>query len=310
MKIIIDELNAGIRLDAFLKDVEELDLSRSYAQKLIDNKNILVNDMESKASHKLKSGDQISINIPEAINLDLQAENIPLDIVYEDEDLLLINKAMDMVVHPAPGVNSGTLVNAVLFYCGDKLSSINGVLRPGIVHRLDKDTTGLILVAKNNDAHQALAKQLKERTCSRIYLALCHGHLKEKKQSIRRPIGRHPKERVKMTSFNSLMESKDARDACTHIEVMQEFRFKDRNYSLVKCSLESGRTHQIRVHLSHLKHSIVGDVLYGAADKNPFKANRPILHAQYIKFKHPRSNESMDFKIDLPQDFQDILDCF
>lgn len=302
MRIIVDE--AGLRLDAFLSDCAELSLSRSYLKKLIDNKNVKVNGKEQKASYKLSLDDEIELELPEAEELNIAAENIPLDIVYEDEDLMVINKPIGMVVHPAPGLYSGTLVNAILHHAGSSLSDINGVLRPGIVHRLDKDTSGLIVVAKNNDAHQSLTEQIQNRKCKRIYRAIVEGKVKEDKGQVNQSIGRDPKDRKRM----AVTSQGKVRSALTRYKVLERFVFAGKNYTYVQCELETGRTHQIRVHMSWLRHPIVGDFTYGASKKNSFKTTRPMLHAGQLSFNHPKTEEYSSYQSENPQDFQGILD--
>lgn len=307
----IDEFNAGKRLDAFLAAAPESEVSRSYAKTLIEEGKVLVNGSAAKVSHKLKSGEKVELEIPEPQALDLQAENIPLDVVYEDEHLMVINKQAGLTTHPAPGLYSGTLVNAVLYHAqqeGSRLSDINGILRPGIVHRLDKDTTGLIVVAKSNEAHQNLAEQIKSRNCSRIYTALVQGYVKKEKSTIDRPIGRHPKERYKMTSFSSLTESVDARHARTHYRVIERINFKQHDYTLVEAKLDTGRTHQIRVHMSWLRHPVIGDITYQASKKTHINVARPLLHSSKLSFDHPITHERMSFDAPLPEDFRRVLD--
>lgn len=310
-QIEINESQAGKRLDALVSELElEQEISRAYSKQLIEEGKILVNDKSAKPSYKVKQGDKLDLTVPEPELLNVEAEDIPLDIVYEDDELILINKQAGMITHPAPGVYTGTLVNAVLHHVkesGGQLSDINGVLRPGIVHRLDKDTTGLILVAKTNRAHQSLSEQIKSRTCSRVYTCVIQGKFKDSKLAVSRAIGRHPKERIKMHSFDSVSASANARHAKTHFRLKDNFTHKSRNYSLLEAKLDTGRTHQIRVHLSWLRKPIVGDFLYGATDKDPFKVTRPLLHSTKIKFLHPVTNEEMSFSTELPDDMAKIL---
>lgn len=308
MKFIVDEESIETRLDAYLTGFEELALSRSYIQKLIDSGNVLVNSKPSKSSYKLKADDEIEIEVPEAKPLDIVAENIPLDIVYEDDQLMVINKPVGMVTHPAPGQYSGTLVNAVMYHVqktGAKLSDINGVLRPGIVHRLDKDTSGLIVVAKSNLAHQDLSQQIQNRTCSRIYQALVHENIKEDQGTIDKAIGRNTVERYKMAVVN--LGSPGAREARTHYRVLERYKFASKSFTLLECKLDTGRTHQIRVHMSWLKHPIVGDFIYSAPKNSPFNAGRPMLHAYKLGFTHPLTKAEMNFQADLPEDFAALL---
>lgn len=305
----VSEDKVGKRLDAFLSELENLDISRSFAKNLIENEDATVNKQASKASYKLKFGDVVCLDLPEPEELNIPAEDIPLDIVFEDDDLMVINKPVNMITHPAPGVNTGTLVNAILYHIkktGGKLSDINGVLRPGIVHRLDKDTSGLILVAKSNLAHKSLSDQIQDRTCKRTYWALVHENIKENSGTINKPIGRHPQQRNKMFAFSSLDESSNARHATTHYKVLDRYNHKDKNYCLVECSLDTGRTHQIRVHMSHIKRPIMGDYTYSAPDKHGFKIERPMLHSKKISFLHPISKKNIFFETDLPNDFNRI----
>lgn len=306
MKLIINQEDTGKRIDQFLSEHKDLSLSRSYIKTLIANEQILVNTKASKASYKLRVGDELNVEIPEAEEINIEPEKLPLDIVFEDDELLVINKAAGMVVHPAPGLVSGTLVNAVLYHCKDSLSDINGKLRPGIVHRLDKDTTGLILVAKSNRAHQSLSEQIQNRTCKRIYNAIVHENIKEDSGDIVRPIGRHPKEGHKMFCFADLNESPNARYAKTNYKVLDRFEFRAKKFSLVQCQLDTGRTHQIRVHMSFLKHPILGDSTYSAPE-TALKPKRPMLHAKKIAFKHPVTDEELSFETELPEDFARIL---
>lgn len=282
------------RLDKFLNEVEE-DLSRSRIQSLIEEENILVNGKKTKANYKIKCGDIIELLEVEDESLEVEPENIPLDIVYEDSDVIVINKPKGMVVHPAAGALKHTMVNALLYHCTD-LSGINGVLRPGIVHRIDKDTTGLIIVAKNDKAHRSLGEQLQTKTVSRKYYALVHGVIEHEFGTIDAPIGRDPKDRQKMcvTSTNS-------KDARTHFQVVE--RFKD--YTLVECKLETGRTHQIRVHMQFIKHPVVGDEKY--AYRKTMKVGGQLLHAHEIEFVHPTTNETVVLNAPLPEVFSDVL---
>ena len=252
--------NPGERIDRFLsKDLETL--SRSYLQKLLKDGEISVNGKPVKANYKVSEGDKIQIRIPEPENPDILPENIPLDILYEDDDILVVNKPKGMVVHPAPGHYSHTLVNAVMYHCGERLSGINGVLRPGIVHRIDMDTTGSLLICKNDHAHQILAEELKEHSITRRYHAIVHGNIKEDTGTVNAPIGRHPVDRKKMST-----KAPNGRHAVTHYKVLERFG----DYTYIECELETGRTHQIRVHMSSIGHPILGDTVYGPA-KCPYK---------------------------------------
>lgn len=272
-------------------------LTRSQIQKLIENGDITVNGRCVKPNYKLKLNDEINITLPEPKEADIKAENIPLDIVYEDNDLLVVNKPRGMVVHPAPGNYEGTLVNALMYHCKDSLSGINGVLRPGIVHRIDKDTSGLLLVAKTNEAHLSLASQLKEKTTKREYVCIVNGLLKSKSGTIDAPIGRHPTSRLKMT-----VTASNSKNAVTHFKVLEYLN----NATYVSCRLETGRTHQIRVHMQYIGHSILGDPVY--ASKDPYHLNGQALHARLIGFTHPTSGKYMEFTAEPPQYFLDLLD--
>lgn len=296
---------SGTRIDKFVHELQGL--SRAFVKDLIEQKLVLVDEKVVKASFKLKENQCVTLSIPEPETLDLEAQNLPLDIVYEDDDLLVLNKAVGMITHPAPGVYKDTLVNALLFHFQGKLSEINGVLRPGIVHRLDKDTSGLILVAKNNLAHESLAEQIQNKTCKRIYQCLVQGKFKaiNKVTEINKAIGRDPNKRNKMSVI--VDSAKKSRTALTYVTLLDSFRFKEKDFSLLQCELKTGRTHQIRVHLSFIKHPILGDELYGASKKNGFNIARPLLHAKKISFLHPRTQKLMSFEIDLPEDFQNSL---
>ncbi len=286
--------NDSIRLDKYL--TKEISKTRNYIQKLIEDEHIKVNGkVISKKNYILNIDDEIEVFIPEPEILDIKPKDIQLDIVYEDEYLLVINKQKDLTVHPASGNYDNTLVNALMYHV-DKLSSINGVIRPGIVHRIDKDTTGLLLVAKTNEAHNFLAKQLKNHTVKRIYYALVHNRFSEKKGIINKPIARSKKDRKKMAVDAS------GKEAITHYEVIEEYD----NYSLIKCELETGRTHQIRVHMSYIKHPIVGDKTYGPKNIKLTKSGQ-LLHAKIIEFIHPKDNEIKRFEVDLPDEFNDII---
>lgn len=287
---------SGIRLDVFLAE-SNAELTRSRIQKLILDGNITVNGGPAKANYKLHQGDKIELVLPPPKDTELKAEEIPLDIVYEDEHMLVVNKPQGMVVHPAAGNLEGTLVNALMAHCGDNLSGINGEIRPGILHRIDKDTSGLLLVAKDDRAHLGLSEQIKEHSLTREYMALVHGKIKEDSGTIDAPIGRDPKDRKKMTITN-----KNSRDAVTHFYVLERFD----KYTLVRCRLETGRTHQIRVHMSKNGHPIVGDPVYGRK-KEEFKLSGQLLHARKVGFIHPISGEYMEFEKDAPDYFEEVL---
>lgn len=281
------------RLDVYLS--EKLDKTRSAIKKLIEDKNVTVNGKVEKAGKTLKEGDEITVILPDPVKLDLEAENIPLDIIYQDEDIAIINKPQGMTVHAGNGVHGSTLVNALLYHL-DSLSGINGVIRPGIVHRIDKDTSGLLVVAKNDAAHVSLSEQIKNKTCHRIYLALVEGVVKENDGVIDTFIGRSDKNRTMMAV------KQDGRRAVTHYKVIR--RYKD--YTLMEFSLETGRTHQIRVHTKYLGHPIVGDPVYGYKTQK-FKLNGQLLHAFRLELTHPRSGERMTFEAPLPDYFQAVL---
>lgn len=286
------------RLDKYLSDKLE-DMTRSYLKKLIsDDKAVLVNGNPAKPNYKLKPGDIIKLAVPEPIELEIKAENIPLNIVYEDNDMLVVNKPQGMVVHPAAGNYTGTLVNALLYHCGDSLSGINGEKRPGIVHRIDKDTSGLLLVAKNDNAHQKLSSQIKEHSLTRVYKALVHGNIKQDSGRIDAPIGRHPSDRKKMT-----VTDRNSREAVTNFRVLERYG----RYTFVECILETGRTHQIRVHMSKNGHPIVGDKTYGVK-KEEFNLAGQLLHAYKVGFIHPVSGEYMEFVSELPDYYMNVLD--
>lgn len=287
---------SGERIDKFLSRNYE-NLSRSYIQKLLKDGNIIVNKLAVKANYKIASGDVIHIRIPESEPLDILPENIPLDILYEDSDILIVNKPKGMVVHPSPGHYTHTLVNAVLYHCGGNLSGINGVIRPGIVHRIDMNTTGSLLICKNDRAHQILAEQLKEHSITRRYHAIVHGNIKEDSGTVNAPIGRHPADRKKMST-----KSQHGRHAVTHYRVLERFG----SYTYIECELETGRTHQIRVHMSSIGHPILGDDVYGPA-RCPFKLEGQTLHAKTLGIIHPSTKEYMEFDAPLPQYFQNLL---
>ncbi len=295
-KLIVDSNNIGLRLDKYLSNTFS-ELSRTHVVKLIDEGNVFVNGKEAKGSLKLKENDVIEIEIPEVKELEIDKEDIPLDIVYEDKDILIINKPQGMVVHPSNGHNEHTLVNAILFHCHD-LSGINGVSRPGIVHRIDKDTSGLICVAKNDSAHMALADQLKDHTMSRTYIALVRGVILENTGEINLPIGRDPNNRQKMgvTRTNS-------KEAITYFKVLK--RYKD--HTLVECHLKTGRTHQIRVHLSYIGYPVEGDPLYSGKKFDTLYKKGQLLVATSLKLIHPSTHEEMEFHIELPSYFKEVL---
>lgn len=284
----------GVRIDKWLS-VQDAGLTRNVVQGLIESGAVTVCGKKAAKNYKLKSGDIVSVEIPEPVSPDAKPENIPLDIVYEDNDLLVVNKPKGMVVHPAPGNYSGTLVNALLYHCGDSLSGINGVIRPGIVHRIDKNTSGLLIVAKNDTAHTSLAEQIKEHSFTREYEAVASGRFKELSGTIDAPIGRNPNDRKKMC-----VTTKNSRNAVTHYEVIEQFE----KYAHLRLRLETGRTHQIRVHLSYTGHPVLGDDVYGKAYKG---IDGQCLHAKKIGFVHPISGEYLEFDSELPDYFKEIL---
>ena len=290
------EADKGKRLDAYIG--EATDLSRSYAQNLIEDGLVSVSGRKVAKKYKIKAGETIMISIPEAKPIDAAPEDIPIDIIYEDEDVIVVEKPRGMVVHPAIGNPSGTLVNAIMYHCGDSLSSINGAIRPGIVHRIDKDTSGLLMIAKNDSAHESLAAQLKEHSVTREYIALVFDNIKKDKLTIDAPIGRDDINRLRK-AVNGI----GSRDAVTHIRVLKRYG----KYTLVAARLETGRTHQIRVHMASIKHPLVGDPLYGPK-KQPFGLNGQLLHARLLGFVHPRTGEYMEFSSEIPEYFQEVLD--
>ena len=286
----------GERLDVFLARMDET-LSRSRVQRLIADGHVMVDGKTPKASQRLSEGSTVAVEMPEPEATDILPEQIPLDILYEDEDVIVVNKARGMVVHPAAGVSRGTLVNALLAHCKD-LSGINGALRPGIVHRLDKDTSGVMIAAKNDAAHRSLAEQIQQKTAKRVYWAILTGNIAEEEGVIHGAIGRNPKDRQKMAVVRE-----NGKDATTKFRVLERFGA----YTLVECRLMTGRTHQIRVHMAYIGHPVVGDPKYGAK-KCPFSIEGQALHSKTLMFTHPRTGERMEFEAPLPEDMQMILD--
>nr|WP_297883780.1 RluA family pseudouridine synthase [uncultured Blautia sp.] len=287
----------SVRIDRYLTE-QCPELSRSYIQKLLKDQKVKADHKTVKANYKVQPGQEIVVEIPDAEPLDIQPEDIPLDILYEDPYLLVVNKPKGMVVHPAAGHTGGTLVNAVMAHCGENLSGINGVLRPGIVHRIDKDTTGALLVCKTDEVHRSLAEQLKEHSIKRRYRAIVRGNLKEDTGTIEGPIGRHPTDRKKMA-----INYKNGKDAVTHYKVLERFG----QYTYVECRLETGRTHQIRVHMSSIGHPLLGDTVYGSG-KDPFHLEGQTLHAMILGFIHPITGEYMEFSAPLPEYFLKLLE--
>ena len=287
---------AGLRLDKAITLLCE-DLSRNAVQQLLDEGNILVNGKNENKKYSVKYNDVISVTLPEPKTLSVAPENIPLDIVFEDEYLLVVNKPKGMVVHPAAGDYSGTLVNALLYHCGDSLSGVNGVIRPGIVHRIDKDTSGLLVVAKTDAAHKGLAQQIKEHSFTREYKTVVVGNIKDDSGTVDAPIGRHPKDRKKQA-----VTDRNSRNAVTHFEVIERFN----GFTYLKVRLETGRTHQIRVHMAYRGTPVAGDVIYGNPKKT-YGLQGQCLHAATIGFVHPITNEYLEFTADLPEYFKDFL---
>ena len=295
------------RLDKFVSERE--DTSRSMVAKLIEDGSITVNGKPSTKNYKLRRGDKVEIVYPEPEPCEAVAEDIPLDVIYEDDDIIVINKPEGMIVHPATGIYTGTLVNALLYHCKGSLSGIGGIVRPGIVHRIDKDTSGLLVVAKNDNAH--LSAQIKVHDVSRIYYAVVTGNVKNDGGTIDRPIGRHPVDRKKMAVIND--PTYPSRNAITHYEVIERFALPTGRFTLVKCKLETGRTHQIRVHMASIGHSLVGDEVYGGG-KTKFEAtNKALIHGQclhaaHLELTHPKTFKKMHFSAPLPQNFEQLLE--
>lgn len=294
----VDEEDSEKRIDKYLADYET-EHSRTYIQKLIADGNVTVNGKTVKSNYKLTEGECIRFLLPEPMPLNVLPEDIPLDVVYEDEDIIIINKPKDMVVHPAPGHMSGTLVNALLYHCKDQLSGINGVLRPGIVHRIDKDTTGIMIVCKNDTSHKKIAEQLKYHSGKRIYHALAHGIFKEKEGRIEAPIGRSTIDRKKMA-----INEKNGKPAITNYRVLEEFQGK---YSYIECRLETGRTHQIRVHMASIHHPLVGDTVYSNHNDTGFCTKGQVLHAALLGIIHPKTEQYMEFTAEEPEYFKQLL---
>ena len=286
----------GQRIDKYLSLMIE-GKSRSFIQGLIDDKKVMANGKVIKSNYKLKNNDEITVEMPDPIELNVEPEEMDLDIIYEDEDVIIVNKAKGVVVHPAPGNYTGTLVNGILYHCSD-LSGINGVIRPGIVHRIDKDTSGILVIAKNDEAHNDLAAQFKEHSIKREYYALVEGKFSKVEGTVDKPISRDKKERIKM-AINS-----DGKRAVTHYEVLEQY---DKGVSLVKCTLETGRTHQIRVHMASIGHPLVGDLVYGYK-RQKFNIEGQALHAKTLGFIHPRTKEYMEFTSELPNYFKELLE--
>jgi 23S rRNA pseudouridine1911/1915/1917 synthase len=287
----------GIRIDRYLTDRNE-DLSRSYLQKILKDGGVQINGKVVKSNYKVAAGDVIELTVPEAVELEIEAEEMDLDILYEDEDILIVNKPKGMVVHPAAGHTSGTLVNGLMAHCKDSLSGINGVMRPGIVHRIDMDTTGVLIVCKNDFAHNSIAEQLKVHSITRKYYAIVHGGIREEEGTIDAPIGRHPVDRKKMS-----INEKNGKHAVTHYRVLKRFQ----KYTYVECQLETGRTHQIRVHMASIGHPLLGDTVYGPAKCPISGLQGQTLHAGVLGIIHPRTGEYMEFSAPLPEYFESLL---
>ncbi len=287
--------DVGKRIDVFAAENYE-ELSRSGLKKIIDGGGVTVNNKTVKANYKLRTGDIVTMNIPESVPLEIIPQNIPLDILYEDDDVIVINKPQGMVVHPAPGHYTDTLVNALLYHCGDSLSGINGIMRPGIVHRIDMDTSGVIMAAKNNNAHRSLALQLAEHSITRKYNAIVYNNIKEDEGTIDKPLGRNPSDRKKMAVVPG------GRRAVTHYRVLDRLG----KFTYIEAQLETGRTHQIRVHMTYAGHPLLGDSVYGPK-KQPFNLKGQVLHARVLGFVHPVTGEYMEFESPLPEYFQKLL---
>lgn len=307
--IIVTKDTEGDRLDKFLS--LSIDMSRSMATKLIEDGNVFVNGKVGDKKQKVKCDDMISVILPPPECDRAEPENIDICIVYEDDDIVVVNKPSGMIVHPAPGVYTGTLVNALLYHCKDSLSGIGGVMRPGIVHRIDKDTSGLLVVAKNDFAHNVLASEIKVHNVKRIYSAIVIGNFKEESGTVDKPIGRHPIDRKKMAVI--LNPQIKSRDAITHFDVKERYYLKDGNLTLIDCELETGRTHQIRVHMSSIGHPLLGDEVYGGVNnKNYIRYKNFIdgqcLHARKLILTHPRSGELMTFEAELPENMSKLLE--
>ena len=298
MNFIVEECDHNLRIDKFIAE-NQSDLSRSYIQKLIKDEAVQVNNHSIKSNYKVSKGDIIQIVLPEPIMLDIKPEDIPLDVIYEDDDIILINKRKGKVVHPAAGHCTGTLVNALLFHCNGNLSGINGVLRPGIVHRIDRDTTGVIVACKNDKSHSFISEQLKVHSITRKYNAIVYQNMKEPTGTVIAPIGRHPNDRKKMA-----INYKNGKTATTHYALIDNL---GKGYAHIQCTLETGRTHQIRVHMASIHHPLVGDQVYGPS-KSTFKLEGQALHASVLGFIHPTTKEYVEFVAPLPSYFNELLE--
>lgn len=292
----VEEKDGGKRIDAFISQIEELNISRTAVQRMIEEENVLVNDKKVKTSYKIQKDDIISVKKEEAKEVELKAQDIPIEVIYEDKDIIVVNKPKGLVVHPAAGNPDGTLVNAIMAICKDSLSGIGGEIRPGIVHRLDKDTSGILIVAKNDNAHVNISNQIKEHQVKKTYIALVRGNIKENEATINMPIGRSTKDRKKMAV------SKKGKEAITHFRVLKRYG----KYTLLEINIETGRTHQIRVHLSEIGFPVIGDYIYSNG-KNEFNVVGQMLHSKEIEFKHPTSGKQMKLEASIPQYFDEIL---
>ncbi len=297
LEFIVEESDKNERIDKFIA-LQWEDVTRSFIQKLIKDNLVLVNHKIVKANYKVSCNDRIVIHVPALEPLEVTSENLSLDIVYEDSDIIIVNKGKDMVVHPAPGHLNGTLVNGLLYHCKDELSGINGVMRPGIVHRIDRNTTGLLVVCKNDNAHNSLAEQLSVHSITRKYVAIVYGSFHNMEGTVEGPIGRHPVDRKKMA-----INYKNGKPAVTHYKVLEQFAGK---YSFVECQLETGRTHQIRVHMASIGHPLLGDDVYGPS-KSPYTLEGQTLHAKTLGFIHPTTNSYVEFQAPLPDYFEELL---
>lgn len=294
--INVDECDDGTRIDKFLSD-EIPDYSRSFLQKIIKDDMVLANDKPVKSNYRVSGRDVLKVNVPPCVEPEIEAEDIPLDILYEDDDIIVVNKPKGMVVHPAAGHFHGTLVNALMFHCKDNLSGINGVLRPGIVHRIDMNTTGALVVCKNDFAHAKIAEQLAVHSITRKYCAVCLNSFSQSEGTVDAPIGRNPKDRKKMA-----VDIKNGRRAVTHYRVLENFN----QFAYIECMLETGRTHQIRVHMASIGHPILGDDVYGSK-KSPYNLEGQTLHARVLGFIHPRTEKYIEFEAPLPDYFNRVL---
>lgn len=295
-QFIVKKEEAGKRIDAYISNKDD-EISRTAVQRLIEEESVLVNGKNTKASYKVQENDEIEIQEVKPKEIELKAQEIPLEVIYEDDDIIVINKPKGLVVHPAAGNLDGTLVNAIMAICKDSLSGIGGEIRPGIVHRLDKDTSGILIVAKNDMAHINISEQIKNHETEKTYVALVRGIVKENEATINMPIGRSNKDRKKMAV------TRDGKNAITHFKVLKRYE----KYTLLEIKIETGRTHQIRVHLSHIGYPVVGDYTYSNG-KNDFGVEGQMLHSKRIKFKHPKTGEQMELEARLPEYFQEILD--